>query len=126
MSDLLAGLSRDIRLTIVQEALRLLAALPDGKPKAIAEKLRQIFLPERGKIGSTKLRIGTYPVGYMLHGRPALFLPRGEERDWLRGWALVGALRFCHDFGESDRFSRVAAGLRAARRPPHVGWRLYP
>src|SRR5690606_7470104 len=63
----------------------------------------------------SKLQIGLYPLGVMLHKRPGMSFPRQQERDWLRGWALVGALRFCAAFKSDDHHSRLAAGLRVAR-----------
>lgn len=116
MPDLLAGLPQPMRSVLAQEAVRLLAALPDSRAKAAGERLRPILLPAIGKHGTARLRRGAYPLGTMIYERPSPKLPRIFERDWLRGWALIGALRFCDAFGETDHFSRVASGLRAARR----------
>lgn len=123
MADLLSGLPSDTRVIAIQVANRLLAALPDCREKAVAERLRREMLPDRGKTGTTRLRIGTHPLAAMLLQTPATSLPRIAEREWLRGWALAGALRFCNDFRESDRFSRVSAGLRVARLLAVSGYR---
>lgn len=116
MTDLLAGLPRAMRSVLAQEAARLLAALPDGRAKVAGEHLRPIMLSATGKDGTAKLRRGAYPLGTMLYERPSSTLPRVAERDWLRGWAMVGAMRFCNTFRETDHFSRITAGLRTARR----------
>lgn len=123
MTDLLAGLRLKDRIVAVQVANRLLAALPDGLEKAAAERLRRTLLPDRGKTGTSQLRIGTHPLAAMLLQSPATTLPLFSQREWLRGWVLAGALRFCDAFGETDRFSRVSAGLRAARLMAIGGYR---
>lgn len=124
MSDLLAGLPLEQRIVIVQEANRLLAGLPDCKAKAFAEKIKPTYLPDRGKVSNSKLKIGLYPLGAMLHSRPNVSLPRQQERDWLRGWALVAALRFCSDFRSDDHHSRLTTGLRVVRRLTAGGYKL--
>ena len=123
MADLLAKLAQETRTVIVQEANRLLAGLPDCKAKASAETLKPSYLPDRGTTANAKLRIGDYPLGVMLHGRPKLIFPRQQERDWLRGWALVGALRFCEAFKLNDQHSRLTSGLRVVRRLTTGGYR---
>lgn len=117
MADLLAGLPSKNRIVSIQVANRLLAALPDGRKKAAAESLRQVLLPDSGKTGTAQLRIGAYPLAAMLLQSPKTELSRYQEREWLRGWALAGALRFCDALRETDRFSRVSAGLGAGRGP---------
>ena len=44
VADLLAGLPQPMRTVLVQEAVRLLAALPEGKAKAAGERLRPLYL----------------------------------------------------------------------------------
>jgi len=93
MSDLLAGLRLADRILVVQEATRLMSALPDCPEKAEAEVIRAAMLSERGVVGARKLQKGSHPLAAMLLGRPSSSLPRVEERDWLREWARVGCLR---------------------------------
>lgn len=74
--------------------------------------LLPIYLPAQGNTGNRKLLKTDYPLASMLHWRPATSVPRLAQREWLRALALVGALRFCKEYAETDRFSRVSAGLR--------------
>ncbi|MFT3690925.1 hypothetical protein [Paenirhodobacter sp.] len=53
MADLFTGLPQPLRRVLVQEAVRLLAALPDGPSKAIIEQMRPQFLRNKAKSGST-------------------------------------------------------------------------
>lgn len=116
MTDLLRGLSEDDRKIARMEAMRLLQLLPITDESRQAMALLPVYLPAQGNVGSRKLLKTDYPLASMLHWRPATNVPRLAEREWLRAWALVAALRFCGEYSETDRFSRVSAGLRAVRR----------
>ena len=117
MSDLLSGLSRETRLIVVTEAIRLLALLPDDPNLEDTQALRRAHLPEDGALrGTDRVLKNLYPLAAMLLARPRPDRPRVQEMDILRAWALVATLRFCATTGQTDRHSRPTSGLRVVRR----------
>lgn len=117
MSDLLSGLSRETRLVVVTEAIRLLALLPDAPHLENMQALRRAYVPEDGALNGTgRVPIVRYPLAAMLLARPRPDRPRVQEMDILRAWALVATLRFCAQTGQTDRHSRPTSGLRVVRR----------
>jgi hypothetical protein len=116
MMDLLAGLSRKQRRQVVGEAVRLLNLVSTTKDVREAEAARRELLPERGPdVAEQRLYLCKNPLAAMLVARPDTSRPRVDELDILRGWALVGALRFCKKYKQADTYSRVAQGLRTVR-----------
>ncbi len=115
MTDLLDGLDRALRITILTEATRLLALLPAGRASAKARQHLDQLLSIRGREGQDRLRKGDNPLAVMLLTRPLPARHRCQEIDWLRAWVLVGALRFCVEHSQTDRHARVALGTRVIR-----------
>ena len=114
--DLLAGLSREQRRQVVGEAVRLLNLVSTTKGVREAEAARRELLPERGpEVKKQRLYICKNPLAAMLMARPDTSRPRVTDLDILRGWALVGALRFCKTYKQADTYSRVDQGLRTVR-----------
>lgn len=116
--SLLAGLAPDIQLALQAEARRLLALLPDD-PRFTARVAGDAGgLLSAAPPGSVQVnRSDKWPLVAFLAKPARADLPRADQLDLLRAWALAATLVFCAvNPSLSDRDSPVKSGLRMARR----------
>ncbi|MER5174049.1 hypothetical protein [Thioclava kandeliae] len=62
----------------------------------------------------------------MLMARPLETVPNHALIDVLRGWSMIGTLRFCDAYDETDGHSRPSNGLRVIRRVAAGKYRMDP